>query len=86
MLCGIVAGVWPLALPASGLVIMEFAILIWGSVQVFGAYKAWTYDPAEYSEDFCEYTPMVFAFVVLIMKWVRSDTGEQCKQNIILNY
>ena len=63
----------PLKLSGVGLFIIEFAILIWGSVRVFGAYKDWTYDVEEYRENFCEYTPMMFAFVILIMKWVRSE-------------
>ena len=83
MIGGVIAGVWPLAIPLLGLVIMEFSILIWGSVVVFGAYKDWTYDVEKYSENFCEYTPMMFAFVILIMKWVRSDEDNiYRKQNI----
>ena len=70
------AGMVPLAIPFVGLVIMEFALLIWGSVVVFGAYKDWTYDAEKYGDNFCEYTPMMFAFVILILKWVR-------KKNII---
>merc|ERR1711981_428185 len=67
---GVMAGAWPLGIFLVGLVIMEFSILIWGSVVVFGAYKDWTYDVKKYSDNYCEYTPMVFAFVILIMKWV----------------
>ena len=51
--------------------IMEFSLLIWGSVVVFGAYQDWTYDVEKYGDNFCEYTPMMFAFVILILKWVR---------------
>ena len=55
------------------LVIFELSCIIWGSVVVFGAYKDWTYDVEKYGDNFCEYTPMMFAFVFLIIKWVRSD-------------
>ena len=74
----------PLKLAVVGLVMMEFAILIWGSVRVFGAYKDWTYDVEEYSENFCEYTPMMFAFVILIMKWVRSEENNINKISFLM--
>ena len=55
--------------------IIEFAMIIWGSVVVFGAWGSWTWKWEEYNNNtddmnFCEYTPMVFAFVLLIFKWV----------------
>ena len=84
MIGGVIAGVWPLAIPLLGLVIMEFSILIWGSVVVFGAYKDWTYDVEKYSENFCEYRPMMFAFVILILKWVRSDEDNIYRTNMFL--
>ena len=56
-------------------IIIEFAMIIWGSVVVFGAWASWTWRREEYNNNtddmnFCEYTPMVFAFVLLIFKWV----------------
>ena len=68
-----IIGFWQCAIPLISLVILEFSILIWGSVVVFGAYKDWTYDVEKFSDNFCEYTPMMSAFVILIIKWVRSD-------------
>ena len=41
-----------------------------GSVVVFGAYSTWTYEEAV-DETFCDYTCFMFAFVLLILRWVR---------------
>lgn len=51
--------------------IAEPCTLIWGSTVVFGAWAEWTYDES-YAGDanYCPYTPMMFAFVLLILKWV----------------
>ena len=55
--------------------IVNFAILIWGSVVVFGAWATWTDDYAEYEKDpeamnYCMNQPMMTAFVILILDWV----------------
>merc|ERR1719418_100901 len=48
-----------------------FAVTIWGSVVVFGPYSEWVYEEADKSNDnYCEYTPFMFAFVTLILEWV----------------
>ena len=47
----------------------QFGVQIWASVVVFGAYKTWEYEDIS-SENFCEYTPFMFAFVILIIQWV----------------
>ena len=43
---------------------------------VFGAWSKWTYDPNKYLTDgnlnYCEYYPMMFAFVILIIELVSS--------------
>jgi len=49
--------------------ICELVVLIWGSVVVFGNYADWEYEKED-AEGFCDYTPMMFAFVLLIIKWV----------------
>lgn len=49
--------------------ICEIVVLIWGSVIVFGNYADWDYEKVD-AEGFCDYTPMMFAFVLLIIKWV----------------
>ena len=43
-----------------------------GSVVVFGAYSTWTYEEAV-DETFCDYTCFMFAFVLLILRWVKRD-------------
>lgn len=51
--------------------ICEIVVLIWGSVVVFGNYAEWTYMEKEVGTDgYCDYTPMMFAFVLLILKWI----------------
>ena len=61
---------------ASGVMgIVDFAMLIWGSVVVFGAWASWTDNFEDFKDDpekfnFCERTPMMTAFVILILKWV----------------
>ena len=53
---------------------VEFVLLIWGSVVVFGAWATWTYDESDAEEPtYCPYRPMMFAFVLLILKWVSYD-------------
>merc|ERR1711971_308644 len=48
-----------------------FAVTIWGSVVVFGPYSEWVFEEPDKSNDnYCEYTPFMFAFVVLILQWV----------------
>ena len=47
-----------------------------GSVVVFGSWGSWTYDYQEFLTDkevlnYCAYTPMMFAFIILLIKWVR---------------
>ena len=47
-----------------------------GSVVVFGAWSSWTDDYDEYAAqpeifNYCANTPMMFAFVILLLKWVR---------------
>ena len=52
----------------NGLWIVELVMLIWGSVVVFGAWPTWTLGRDRRSH--CPYSPMMFAFVLLILKWV----------------
>ena len=49
--------------------IVEFVILIWGSVVVFGAWHTWD-EKNEQSENYCTSSAMMFAFVLLISRWV----------------
>ena len=57
------------------MIIVDFAMIIWGSVVVFGAWATWTGDMEKYDENtddfnYCKSTPMIFAFTILIIKWV----------------
>jgi len=56
-------------------IIGELIILIWGSVVVFGNYSEWTDDETKRDDgddatEYCHYTPFMFAFVLLIIRWV----------------
>ena len=53
------------------MLVLDLAMLIWGSVVVFGAWSGLTeeWDEAQH-DDYCPYSPMVMAFVLLILKWV----------------
>ena len=56
---------------SSSLIIVDLAMLIWGSVVVFGAWSNWTDDFNAYKDNpeemnFCQYTPMMTAFVILL--------------------
>ena len=47
---------------------------------MFGAWANWTDDYNEYiasgdEKNFCEYTPMMTAFVILILKWVSANVS-----------
>ena len=55
--------------------IVDFAVLIWGSIVVFGAWANWTDDLNAYKANpeelnFCALYPMMTAFVTLILGWV----------------
>ena len=56
------------------MIIVDFAMIIWGSVVVFGAWASWTGDIEKYENmddfNYCKSTPMIFAFTILIIKWV----------------
>ena len=59
---------------SSVMIILDIVITIWGSAVVFGAWASWTYEKNENENpeelNFCEYTPMMTAFVLLLLKWV----------------
>ena len=67
---------------SSVMVILDIVMTIWGSAVVFGAWARWTYEKNENEnldleyvdenpeKNFCEYTPMMTAFVLLLLKWV----------------
>jgi len=50
---------------------VNLIITIWGSVVVFGAYRFWSYDEADAGKaHYCPYSPMIIAFVILIINWI----------------
>jgi hypothetical protein len=52
-------------------IIGSFVIFIWGSVIIFGPYQDWTYNQDDKeNKTFCEYTPYMFSFVILILGWI----------------
>ena len=62
-----------MGLTSSIVVLCDLIVVIWGSVVVFSNYSSWTYTD-QTSEDFCEKTPMVFAFTLLLIKWLLIPT------------
>ena len=55
--------------------ILDFAMIIWGAVVVFAAWATWTDDFDKYNADmdgfnYCKSPPMIFAFTILLIKWV----------------
>ena len=62
------------------MILVQCVMTIWGSVVVFGAWASWTTDLDAYKADmdelnYCKYTPMVFAFTLLLLQWVSSMNG-----------
>merc|ERR1711872_389726 len=73
--CGEKCGLTILSVASTILVIADLAILIWGSVLVFSRWPHWISNYEKYDSDpekynYCRRTPMLTAFVVLIIKWV----------------
>jgi len=73
--CGEKVGMAVNKMSSGVMTIVDFVMLIWGSVVVFGAWANWTDDWEKYSGDkeamnFCEYQPMMTAFVLLLIKWI----------------
>lgn len=60
---------WLLGVTSSIVIICDVIVVIWGSIVVFTNYASWTYtDPG--SSTFCHKTPMLFAFILLLIKWL----------------
>ena len=77
--CGEKVGMAVNKMSSGVMTLVDFVMLIWGSVVVFGAWSTWTYDYNEYKEDmdeknYCMYQPMMTAFVLLLIKWVSYST------------
>merc|ERR1712032_1014005 len=65
--CGEKVGMAVNSFSSGVMTIVDFAMLIWGSVVVFGAWAKWTDNFEDYKNNpeemnFCEHTPMMTAF------------------------
>ena len=72
---GEMVGMAVISFSSSVMIIVDLTMLIWGSVVVFGAWSNWTDDFNAYKANpeemnFCQYTPMMTAFVIILLKWV----------------
>jgi len=47
----------------------DLIVVVWGSVLVFSNYASWSYTDTT-SPSYCAHTPMLFAFVLLLVKWL----------------
>ena len=69
LLVGSGYGIWFAAMGYIGIYLANFGGLIWATLRVFSSYNEWTYEDKK-SETYCEYTPFVFAMVILIVNWI----------------
>jgi len=58
-----------LGVSSSAVLICDVVVIIWGSIVVFSNYSSWSYTDHE-SEYYCHKTPMLFAFILLLIKWL----------------
>jgi len=69
--CGEKFGLGLLSFVSAMLWCVDFGLAIWGSIVVFGAYPTWSYEVlAVQTEEFCDYTCFMVAFVLLILRWL----------------
>ena len=62
-----------LLISSSVMTIVAVVMIIWGALLVFGSFGSWTYNVDQYRRNmedlnYCPYTPMMTAFVILIVK------------------
>ena len=62
-----------LLISSSVMTIVDVVLIIWGAFLVFGSFGSWTYNVDQYRRNmedlnYCPYTPMMTAFVILIIK------------------
>merc|ERR1711953_514910 len=60
---------WFLGVSTSLMLLADLIVVIWGSVVVFSNYAWWSYTDTT-SPTYCAHTPMLFAFVLLLVKWL----------------
>ena len=62
------------------MILINLAMFIWGSVVVFSALTKWTNKEKDRdSEFFCESTPFMTAFVLVLVKWVSPVKADYLK-------
>ena len=64
-----------LLISSSVMTIVDVVLIIWGAFLVFGSFGSWTYNVDQYRRNmedlnYCPYTPMMAAFVILIVKFI----------------
>ena len=59
---------WFLGVSTSIMILADLIVVIWGSVVVFSNYAWWSYTDTT-SPTYCAHTPMLFAFVLLLVSW-----------------
>ena len=67
-----------LLISSSVMAILDVVLIIWGAFLVFGSFGSWTYNVDQYRRNmedlnYCPYTPMMTAFVILIVKFFFTD-------------
>merc|ERR1712059_159405 len=55
---------------SDAILLTDIIAIIWGSVVVFGAYAGWKQSVDKNDPNFCNYTPFVTAFTILIISWL----------------
>jgi len=69
--CGEKCGLYFMGSIAGIMALVDFVTLLWGSIVVFSAWPVWTTDPANDAlDEFCAKTPMLFAFITLVIRWI----------------
>ena len=68
-----------LLISSSVMTIVDVVLIIWGAFLVFGSFGSWTYNVDQYRRNmedlnYCPYTPMMTAFVILIVKCILLPT------------
>ena len=68
--------------------IVDAVMIIWGAILVFGNFGSWTYNVDQYRRNmedlnYCPYTPMMTAFVILIVKYILQGTVHMIEQGLI---
>ena len=77
--CAARCGLKILLISSIVMTIVDAVMIIWGAILVFGNFGSWTYNVDQYRRNmedlnYCPYTPMMTAFVILIVKFILLPT------------